>query len=132
VIRADSGFENHKVMRALERAGVQFSTGVRQSKTIRALIAEIPEADWVTVADYPETGEAQIAETRERTDGEQTPTEHAAIIPVRGNTEHRATTKTTSPNGHRRATRPNPRSPHRPHGGSVLSGLGGGPDDRVG
>jgi hypothetical protein len=63
VIRADSGFENYKVMRALDRAGVEFSIGVKQSKTIRALIAEIPQADWVTVADYPETGEAQIAET---------------------------------------------------------------------
>ena len=28
------------------------------------MIDEIPETDWVTVADYPEGGEAQIAETR--------------------------------------------------------------------
>ena len=63
VIRADTGFENYKVMRALDREGVEFSIGVKQSKTIRALIAEIPEADWVMVADYPQTGEAQIAET---------------------------------------------------------------------
>ena len=45
-------------------AGVEFSIGVKQSKTIRALIALIPEADWVAVADYPDTGEAQIAETK--------------------------------------------------------------------
>ena len=64
VIRADSGFENHKLMRALDRQGVEFSIGVKQSKTIRALIDQIPETDWVTVADYPDTGEAQIAETR--------------------------------------------------------------------
>jgi Transposase DDE domain group 1 len=64
VIRADSGFENHKIMRALDRAGVEFSIGVKQSKTIRALIDQIPEADWTAVEDYPETGEAQIAETR--------------------------------------------------------------------
>jgi hypothetical protein len=63
VIRADTGFENYKVMRALDREGVEFSIGVKQSKTIRAPIAEIPEADWVMVADYPQTGEAQIAET---------------------------------------------------------------------
>jgi hypothetical protein len=64
VLRADSGFENHKLMRALDRQGVGFSIGVKQSKTIRALIEQIPETDWVTVTDYPDTGEAQIAETR--------------------------------------------------------------------
>jgi len=37
--------------------------GVKQSKTIRALIEEIPESDWVTIADYPETGQAKIGET---------------------------------------------------------------------
>jgi hypothetical protein len=37
---------------------------VKQSTTIRALIAEIPESDWVTITNYPDTGEAQIAETR--------------------------------------------------------------------
>ncbi len=63
VIRADSGFENHKLMRTLDRLNVEFSIGVKQSKTIRALIAEIPKTDWVTIADYPDTGQAQIAET---------------------------------------------------------------------
>ncbi len=63
VIRADSGFENHKLMRELARQGVEFSIGVKQSKTIRALIAQIPETDWITITDYPDTGEAQIAET---------------------------------------------------------------------
>ena len=64
VIRADSGFENHKLMRELARDGVEFSIGVKQSKQVRALVAEIPEEDWVTIVDYPQTGEAQIAETR--------------------------------------------------------------------
>jgi hypothetical protein len=64
VIRADSGFENHKQFKTLDRQGVEFSIGVKQSKTIRALIDQIPETDWVTVVDYPEGGEAQIAETR--------------------------------------------------------------------
>ena len=63
IIRADSGFENRKLMRALARQGVEFSIGVKQSKTIQALIAQIPETDWVPVVDYPDTGEAQIAET---------------------------------------------------------------------
>jgi hypothetical protein len=64
VIRADSGFENHKLMRALDRQGVEFSVGVKQSQTIRVLIEQIPEQAWVTISDYPDTGQAQIAETQ--------------------------------------------------------------------
>jgi hypothetical protein len=64
VLRADSGFENHKLMRALDRQGVEFSIGVKLTNTIKALIDEIPEQDWTWVPDYPETGEAQIAETK--------------------------------------------------------------------
>jgi hypothetical protein len=64
VIRADSGFENHKLMAELTRRQIEFSIGVKQSKTIRALIAEISETDWITITDYPDTGQAQIAETQ--------------------------------------------------------------------
>jgi hypothetical protein len=64
VIRADSGFENHKLMRTLDARAIEFSIGVKQSKTIRALTEQIPETAWVTIADYPDTGEAQIAETQ--------------------------------------------------------------------
>jgi Transposase DDE domain group 1 len=63
IIRADSGFENHKLMKVLHARGIEFSIGVKQSPTIKKLIAEIPEENWVTIANYPETGEAQIAET---------------------------------------------------------------------
>ena len=63
VIRADSGFENHKLMKVLDARGIAFSIGVKISPTIKQLIAAIDEADWVTIADYPDTGEAQIAET---------------------------------------------------------------------
>src|SRR5579859_5302099 len=63
VLRADSGFENHELMRRLDDRGVQFSVGVKQTKTIKALIAEIPDDGWTPVEDYPETGEAQVAET---------------------------------------------------------------------
>ena len=63
VIRADSGFENHKAFADLHARGILFSIGVKLTKTIRALIEQIPGSDWVTVADYPEDGEAQIAET---------------------------------------------------------------------
>jgi hypothetical protein len=51
-------------MRTLDRQGVEFSIGIKQTKQVRALIAEIPDEDWVTIDDYPETGEAQIAETK--------------------------------------------------------------------
>src|SRR5438309_8747351 len=40
VIRADSGFENHKQFTALDRRGIEFSIGVKQSKTIRTLIEQ--------------------------------------------------------------------------------------------
>src|SRR5947209_5990870 len=64
IIRADSGFENRKLMKQLAGQGVAFSIGIKQSKAIKALIAQIPESDWVTITDYPDTGEAQIAETQ--------------------------------------------------------------------
>ena len=63
VIRADSGFENHKLMSVLDARGVELSIGVKQSPTIKKLIAAIPEESWVTIENYPDTGEAQIAET---------------------------------------------------------------------
>ena len=64
VIRADSGFENHKLFKELHARGIEFSIGVKLTKTIRALIEQIPETAWVTVADYPDGGEAQLAETQ--------------------------------------------------------------------
>jgi hypothetical protein len=63
IIRADSGFENHKQFAELQRRGVFFSIGVKNSPTITKLIAQIPETDWVTVTDYSQDGEAQVAET---------------------------------------------------------------------
>jgi hypothetical protein len=64
LIRADTGFENHKLFKTFDAGGVEFSIGVKQSKTIRALIDLIPESAWITLEDYPKTGEAQIAETK--------------------------------------------------------------------
>ena len=63
IIRADSGFENHKLFGELGARGIAFQVGVKLSKTIRALIEQIPETAWVTVADYPDGGEAQVAES---------------------------------------------------------------------
>jgi hypothetical protein len=63
LLRADSGFWNHKIMARLERAGWLYSLGVRQQPHVKAAIAGIPEQDWQTLADYPDGGEAQIAQT---------------------------------------------------------------------
>jgi hypothetical protein len=62
LLRADSGFWNTKVFERLEQAGWQYSIGVRNSKQIRAAVDAISEGAWQRI-DYPEAGEAQIAET---------------------------------------------------------------------
>jgi Transposase DDE domain group 1 len=63
LLRADSGFWNHKIMARLQTAGWTYSIGVRQQPQIKAAITAIPEQDWQTLQDYPEGGEAQIAQT---------------------------------------------------------------------
>jgi hypothetical protein len=62
LLRADSGFWNTKVFERLEKAGWQYSIGVRMITTVRAAVEAIPEDAWTKI-DYPEGGEAQIAET---------------------------------------------------------------------
>jgi Transposase DDE domain group 1 len=62
LLRADSGFWNTKVFERLEGAGWQYSIGVRMIKTVRAAVQAIPEDAWMKI-DYPDDGEAQIAET---------------------------------------------------------------------
>jgi hypothetical protein len=63
LLRADSGFWNTQVFERLEKAGWQYSIGVRMTKTVRAAVEAIPQDAWTKIADYPEDGEAQIAET---------------------------------------------------------------------
>jgi hypothetical protein len=62
LLRADSGFWNTKVFELLEKAGWQYSIGVRMIKTVRAAVEAIDEDAWQRI-DYPDDGEAQIAET---------------------------------------------------------------------
>jgi Transposase DDE domain group 1 len=62
LLRADSGFWNAKVFELLERAGWQYSIGVRNIKKIRAAVDAIPENAWQTIP-YTKGGEAHIAET---------------------------------------------------------------------
>jgi hypothetical protein len=62
LLRADSGFWNTKVFELMEKAGWEYSIGVRNAKTVKAAIEAIGEAEWQRI-DYPAGGEAQIAET---------------------------------------------------------------------
>src|SRR4051812_11894484 len=63
LLRADSGFWSTKVFARLAKAGWQYSIGVRLQPPVRAAIEHIDEAGWQTLADYPPTSIAQIAET---------------------------------------------------------------------
>jgi hypothetical protein len=63
LLRADSGFWSSKLFDRLERAGWQFSIGVRLQPVVRTAIEQIDEHAWTTLEDYPSTSIAQIAET---------------------------------------------------------------------
>lgn len=63
LVRADSAFWNKKVMTYLAEHKCRYSIGVTQQKGVVKRIAEIPEADWQPVADYPNTGICELAET---------------------------------------------------------------------
>jgi Transposase DDE domain group 1 len=63
LIRADSAFYSHKVIAYLEAKGCLYSIAVKQHKPIAERIASIPESAWRPVADYPETGVCELAET---------------------------------------------------------------------
>jgi hypothetical protein len=63
LLRADSGFWNKKIMVRLGAAGWAYSIGVRLQPHIKAAIAAIPDQDWQPLTDYPDDGEAQIAQT---------------------------------------------------------------------
>lgn len=63
LLRADSGFWNKKTMARLQRAGWIYSIGVRQQPSVKAAIEAIDELDWQPLDDYPDDGEAQIAQT---------------------------------------------------------------------
>jgi hypothetical protein len=67
-LRMDSGFWSAKLIKRLRDQRVRFSITVRQTKTVRAAIAAIPEHDWVDIA-YQPGGVAQVAETPTRATG---------------------------------------------------------------
>ena len=60
IVRADSGFYQHRLLDRLSKAGVGFSVTIPQRAPVRAAIEAIPEAAWQRI-DYPD-GEAHLAE----------------------------------------------------------------------
>jgi Transposase DDE domain group 1 len=63
LLRADSAFWNKALIARLQRAGWLYSISIRVQQGVAEQVAAIPESDWQTLEDYPEDGEAQIAET---------------------------------------------------------------------
>src|SRR5215211_6898892 len=63
LFRADSGFWNKKVTARLREQGCGYSIGVTNHKIVTAQIAQIPDDAWQPVADYPDTGICELAET---------------------------------------------------------------------
>lgn len=63
VLRADSGFWSYKTISRLEHHRIRYSIGVTLQPGVRVAIAEIAEAAWQPLAEYPATGVAEIAET---------------------------------------------------------------------
>jgi hypothetical protein len=63
LLRADSAFWTKKLIARLHSAGWQYSISVRLQAWVPDAIKSIPESDWITLTDYPEHGQAQIAQT---------------------------------------------------------------------
>jgi len=63
LLRADSGFQNKKVIARLREQGCRYSIGVTMHKIVAAQIALIPDDAWQPVAAYPDTGVCELAET---------------------------------------------------------------------
>ena len=61
-VRADSGFWSYRLIANLDRLGVEWSITIPQYGQVKAAIANIEETEWEPI-DYPEGGEAQVAET---------------------------------------------------------------------
>ena len=61
-LRADSAFWSLELIETLSRLGVRWSVTVPITQQVRALVDAIDDQAWVPI-DYPEGGEAQVAET---------------------------------------------------------------------
>jgi hypothetical protein len=63
LLRADSAFWNKRVIAYLAGQGCRYSIGVTLQKAVLERIAAIPDDAWEPVADYPDTGICELAET---------------------------------------------------------------------
>jgi len=63
LVRADSGFWNLNAFKRLEKAGWQYSIGLRMTPPIQRIVAQIPDDAWQPVIGYPASGVAELAET---------------------------------------------------------------------
>ena len=61
-VRADSGFYTHDILAVCRKMDVRFSVTVRQHRSLRNLIEDIPEGDWTPIP-YWMDGGADVAET---------------------------------------------------------------------
>jgi hypothetical protein len=61
-LRVDSGFWSAKVLASCRRHNLRFSITVRQTPTVTEAIVTIGEHAWTDI-DYPDGGQAQVAET---------------------------------------------------------------------
>jgi hypothetical protein len=68
LVRADSGFWNKKVTARLREQGCRYSIGVKLHPAVTARIAQIPDTAWQPVADYPDSGVCELAQTTLGTD----------------------------------------------------------------
>lgn len=62
LVRADSGFMNYGLFRAIRRHGGHFSVAATMQAHVRQAIEAIEDAEWAPIA-YPGSGRAEIAET---------------------------------------------------------------------
>jgi hypothetical protein len=63
LLRADSAFWSKKVIAYLAGRGCRFSIGLPMHKVVAEAIARIPEHAWQPIADYPESGICELAES---------------------------------------------------------------------
>jgi DDE family transposase len=62
VVRADAGFFSWALIDIFTRSGVAWSITVKAIPQVKAAIGAIDDGAWTTI-DYPDAGEAQVAET---------------------------------------------------------------------
>lgn len=68
LVRADAGFLNYALLRAIRRHGGEFSIGATMQAHVRVAIAQIPEKSWQPIT-YPGSGIAEttiLVESRHR------------------------------------------------------------------